>query len=67
MREDLSHLLLNCNFAKGVDIQHSTKEFYVITTALAKFRHYLFGHKFILRTDQNNLKSLIDHSLQTHE
>lgn len=44
-----------------------TREFYAITTALAKFRHYLLGHKFILRTDQKSLKSLLDQSLQTPE
>lgn len=34
---------------------------------MAKFRHYLLGHKFILRTDQKSLKSLLDQSLQTPE
>lgn len=28
------------------------REFRAITEALAKFRHYLLGHKFIIRTDQ---------------
>lgn len=44
-----------------------TREFYAITTALAKFRHYLLGHKFILQTDQKSLKILLDQSLQTPE
>ncbi|WVZ26157.1 hypothetical protein V8G54_004701 [Vigna mungo] len=44
-----------------------TREFYAITEAIAKFRHYLLGHKFIIRTDQKSLKSLMDQSLQTPE
>ncbi|WVZ03870.1 hypothetical protein V8G54_024676 [Vigna mungo] len=42
-----------------------TREFYAITEAIGKFRHYLLGHKFIIRTDQKSLKSLMDQSLQT--
>ncbi|GAU10375.1 hypothetical protein TSUD_419040, partial [Trifolium subterraneum] len=44
-----------------------TREFFAITEAIAKFRHYLLGHKFIIRTDQKSLKSLMDQSLQTPE
>lgn len=44
-----------------------TREFYAITEAIAKFRHYLLGHKFIIRTDQKSLKSLTDQTLQTPE
>ncbi|MCH93889.1 enzymatic polyprotein, partial [Trifolium medium] len=43
------------------------REFRAITEALAKFRHYLLGHKFIIRTDQQSLKSLLDQTLQTPE
>ncbi|MCH89429.1 transposon Tf2-1 polyprotein, partial [Trifolium medium] len=43
------------------------REFRAITEALAKFRHYLLGHKFIIRTDQQSLKALLDQSLQTPE
>jgi len=43
------------------------REFHAITAALAKFRHYLLGHKFILRTDQKSLKRLLEQSLQTPE
>lgn len=43
------------------------REFHAITAAMAKFRHYLLGHQFILRTDQKSLRSLLDQSLQTPE
>ena len=43
------------------------REFYVITEAMAKFRHYLLGHKFIIKTDQKSLKELLEQRLQTSE
>ncbi|MCI29691.1 enzymatic polyprotein, partial [Trifolium medium] len=43
------------------------REFRAITEALAKFRHYLLGHKFIIRTDQKSLKALLEQTLQTPE
>ena len=43
------------------------REFYVITEAMAKFRHYLLGHKFIIKTDQKSLKELLEQRLQTPE
>ncbi|WVZ25959.1 hypothetical protein V8G54_004503 [Vigna mungo] len=43
------------------------RELLVITQALVKFRHYLLGHKFIIRTDHKSLKSLLDQSLHTLE
>ncbi|KAK2446641.1 hypothetical protein QL285_017420 [Trifolium repens] len=43
------------------------REFGAITEALAKFRHYLLGHKFIIRTDQQSLKALLDQTLQIPE
>jgi hypothetical protein len=42
-----------------------TRELFAITEAIAKFRHYLLGHKFIIRTDQKSLRSLMDQALQT--
>lgn len=39
------------------------REFRAITEALAKFRHYLLGHKFIIRTDQKSLKALLEQTL----
>lgn len=43
------------------------RELMAITVALAKFRHYLLGHPFVLRTDWKSLKNLLDQSLQTPE
>ncbi|WVY90954.1 hypothetical protein V8G54_036468 [Vigna mungo] len=43
------------------------REFNAITEALAKFRHYLLGHKFIIKTDQTSLKELLEQTLQTPE
>ena len=44
-----------------------TWEFYVIIEALAKFKHYLLVHKFIIKTDQKSLKELMEQKLQTLE
>ena len=41
------------------------RDLYALTEAVAKFRHYLLGHKFILRTDQKSLRILMDQNLQT--
>jgi len=41
------------------------REFHAITEALAKFRHYLLGHKFIICTDQKSLKELLEQRLHT--
>lgn len=43
------------------------REMLAIAEAIAKFRHYLLGSKFIIRTDQKSLRSLMDQSLQTPE
>lgn len=40
---------------------------YAITKAVAKFRHYLFGHYFIIRTNQRSLKHITDQIIQTPE
>lgn len=44
-----------------------TREFYAITEVIAKFRHYLLGHRFLIRTDQKSLKSLAKQVIQTPE
>jgi len=43
------------------------REMMAIAEAIAKFRHYLLGHRFIIRTDQKSLRSLMDQNLQTPE
>ncbi|MCH80874.1 Ty3/gypsy retrotransposon protein, partial [Trifolium medium] len=43
------------------------REMFAIAEAIAKFRHYLLGHKFIIRTDQKSPRSLMEQSLQTPE
>ncbi|MCH90884.1 hypothetical protein A2U01_0011807, partial [Trifolium medium] len=43
------------------------RELLAITEALAKFRHYLLGHQFIIKTDQKSLKELLEQSLHTPE
>ena len=44
-----------------------TRELYIITTTIAKFRHYLLGHKFIIRTNQKSIRCLLDQTIQTPE
>lgn len=41
------------------------RELYDVTKAMAKFRHYILGHKFIIRIDQTSLKCLTDQTIQT--
>ncbi|XP_072066649.1 uncharacterized protein [Arachis hypogaea] len=43
------------------------REFYAITEALAKFRHYLLRKRFILHTDHQSLKALLEQDLHTPE
>ena len=43
------------------------RELYAISEAISKFRHYLMGHQFIIRTNQKSLKSLTEQSIQTPE
>ncbi|KAF7824325.1 Ty3/gypsy retrotransposon protein [Senna tora] len=43
------------------------REMFAITEAVAKFRHYLIGQFFTIRTDQKSLRHLTDQTLQTPE
>lgn len=43
------------------------REFLAIIEAIAKIRHYLLGHRFIIQTDQKSLKSLQEQSIHTQE
>lgn len=43
------------------------RELYAITESVAKFRQYLLGHHFIIRTDHASLRHLQDQVLQTLE
>ena len=41
------------------------REMYAITQAMAKFRHYLLGHRFVIRTDHKSLKGMQSRVIQT--
>lgn len=43
------------------------RELYAVTEAVNKFRHYLIGQQFIIRTDQEALKHLCQQTIQTPE
>ena len=43
------------------------RELYAITEAIKKWRQYLLGRKFIIRTDQKSLRALLDQVVQTLE
>jgi len=43
------------------------REFCAVTEAVAKFRHYLLGHKFVIKADQKSLMTIMDQSFQTTE
>lgn len=43
----------------------NVRELRATIEALAKFRHYLLGHKFVIRTDHRSLKELLDQTPQT--
>jgi hypothetical protein len=59
-------------FSKKLSLRRQKQSAYIrellaITEALTKFRHYLLGHKFVIKTDQKSLKNLLEQSLQTPE
>lgn len=43
------------------------RELYALTEAVSKFRHYLLGHRFVIKTDHQALKHLTSQVIQTPE
>ena len=43
------------------------RELYAITQAVARWRHYLLGKRFLIKTDQKSLKELMSQVIQTPE
>ena len=43
------------------------RELYAITQAVAKWRHYLLGKRFLIKTDKQSLKELMSQTVQTPE
>lgn len=43
------------------------RELYAVTEAVSKFWHYLFGHQFIIKTDQEALRHLCQQNIHTPE
>ena len=41
------------------------RELYAIIETVKKWRQYLLGRKFIIRTDQKSLRALLDQMVQT--
>ena len=52
---------------KGKNLLLSTyeKEFLALVLAIQKWRHYLLGHRFLVRTDQQALKHLLEQKVGT--
>ena len=52
---------------KGKNLLLSTyeKEFLALVLAIQKWRHYLLGHQFVVRTDQQALKHLLEQKVGT--
>lgn len=43
------------------------REMFAVKETVSKFRHYLVGHKFIIRTDQEALKCMCQQTIHTPE
>jgi transposase InsO family protein len=50
---------------KNLGLSTYEKEFLALITAVTKWRHYLNGSNFIIRTDQISLKNLLDQKVNT--
>lgn len=64
------HLIALFSQKLGPRIQNQpayVRESCAIIEALAKFRQYLMGHKFITRKNQKSLKEILEQTLQTPE
>jgi hypothetical protein len=44
-----------------------TRELYAITKVIPKFKHHLFGHRFIIRTYEKCLHNINDQAIKTLE
>lgn len=44
-----------------------TRELFAITEVVAKFRHYMIGQQFIIKTDQQAIRHLCTQIIQTPE
>lgn len=43
------------------------RELYAITQAVQKWRYYLLGRRFLIKTDHKSLKELMSEVIQTYE
>jgi RNase H-like domain found in reverse transcriptase len=50
---------------KNLGLSTYEKDFLALITAVTKWRHYLTGSNFIIRTDQISLKNLLDQKVNT--
>lgn len=50
---------------KNLFLSTYEKEFLTLVLAIRKWRHYLLGHNFKVRTDQQALKYLLEHRVGT--
>ena len=66
MQHLIAYFSKKLNFRKQKQSAYA-REFFAITEAIAKFRHYLLGHKFVIKTNQKSFKSLTNQVVHTLE